>query len=224
MRSQKAEITVIDLIRHGEPEGGRKFRGSTDHPLSQKGWQQMQEAVGDQAPWTCILTSPLLRCQEFATWLGKKHGLPVKTDPRLAEMHLGAWEGLTQAEVRDLFPTPPNQPDVVSHFWAQPLNYPPPQGETLEAFNQRIQAAWQTLAGDYAGQHLLVVAHLFTCNLLIRQVLQQPLSQALSFDLPYAGLTRIRCESGPAGQVNQLEWTGLRQLPEHFSQPLSAGR
>ena len=33
--------TVIDLIRHGEPVGGRRYRGHIDDPLSERGWQQM---------------------------------------------------------------------------------------------------------------------------------------------------------------------------------------
>ncbi|MHB1590203.1 MAG: histidine phosphatase family protein [Sulfuricella sp.] len=39
--------TTIDLIRHGEPVGGRRYRGRTDDPLSEKGWNQMWTAVGD---------------------------------------------------------------------------------------------------------------------------------------------------------------------------------
>jgi len=38
MRFPDAEITTIDLLRHGEPVGGRMLRGSTDHPLSETGW------------------------------------------------------------------------------------------------------------------------------------------------------------------------------------------
>jgi len=224
MRSQNAQLTIIDLIRHGEPEGGRKFRGSTDHPLSSTGWKQMQTAVGDQAPWDAVLTSPLLRCKEFAQTLANKHQLPIQVDERLAELHLGQWEGLTLAEVRERYPANKDQPDGVSRFWTQPLQYPPPGGETLAQFDQRIHQAWKSLEEEYAGQHLLVVAHLFTCNLLIRQVLQQPLEKALSFDLPYAALTRIRCEKSPAGQVNQLEWVGLEQLPKRTSQSLQSDR
>ncbi|MDR9469025.1 alpha-ribazole phosphatase family protein [Marinospirillum sp.] len=224
MRSQDASLTVIDLIRHGEPEGGRKFRGSTDHPLSQTGWQQMQEAVRELAPWDAIVTSPLLRCREFAAWLGDRHQLTVEVDQDLAELHLGAWEGLTHAQAREVSPATTEQTDGVNAFWAQPLTNPPPQGESLQDFDLRVARAWKRLHEQHAGRHLLVVAHLFTCNLLLRQVLQQPLEKALSFDLPYAGLTRIRCESGPAGTVNQLEWLGLEKLPDSPARPLNAGR
>ena len=58
------EETLIDLLRHGEPEGGRAYRGhSIDDPLSETGWQQMWAAVGYHKPWEQIVSSPLQRCQ-----------------------------------------------------------------------------------------------------------------------------------------------------------------
>ena len=42
--------TIIDLIRHGQPQGGSVYRGhGVDDPLSELGWQQMWKAVGDTA-------------------------------------------------------------------------------------------------------------------------------------------------------------------------------
>ena len=38
-------VTTVDLLRHGESEGGEIFRGSIDVPLTEMGWQQMQSAV-----------------------------------------------------------------------------------------------------------------------------------------------------------------------------------
>ncbi len=36
------DFTIVDLLRHGEPDGGQKFRGAVDDPLSPRGWEQMQ--------------------------------------------------------------------------------------------------------------------------------------------------------------------------------------
>ncbi len=47
--------TQIDVIRHGEPVGGRRYRGhGVDDPLSEKGWQQMWKAVADRSDWQHI--------------------------------------------------------------------------------------------------------------------------------------------------------------------------
>jgi alpha-ribazole phosphatase/probable phosphoglycerate mutase len=62
-------VTTVDLLRHGEPAGGPRFRGTTDDPLSELGWQQMRATVGTQLPWEVVVSSPLRRCAAFAEWL-----------------------------------------------------------------------------------------------------------------------------------------------------------
>lgn len=213
MRTKEAVITRFDLIRHGEPEGGRKFRGSTDDPLSQDGWAQMRHAVQDKAPWDIIVTSPLLRCSEFARSLGADIGAPVVEYKELAEIYLGDWENLTMPEAQALSANESGLDDVTAYFLNPHLNSPP-NGESLHDFDLRVGNAWKELNHMYPGQHILVVAHLFTCNLILRQVLHQPLEKALSFDLPYAGLTRIRVEDTGHGRFAQIEWAGLNRLPK----------
>ena len=61
-----SEFTVVDLLRHGEPDGGQKFRGSVDDPLNVRGWEQMRTAVGNYREWEVIISSPLIRCAAFA--------------------------------------------------------------------------------------------------------------------------------------------------------------
>ena len=41
--------TTIDLLRHGEPLGGGRYRGQMDDALSEKGWQQMWQAVAGRS-------------------------------------------------------------------------------------------------------------------------------------------------------------------------------
>jgi len=88
------KTTTIDLIRHGEPEGGSLYRGnSIDDPLSEKGWSQMWAAVEESLEWEKIITSPLRRCRTFAEALANKHDLSVEVDDRLREVGFGNWEG-----------------------------------------------------------------------------------------------------------------------------------
>ncbi|MCA1770724.1 MAG: histidine phosphatase family protein [Halomonas sp.] len=209
MRFPDAEVTTLDLMRHGEPVGGRMLRGTTNHPLSEKGWQQMQRAVDEMivkgsAPWDAVITSPLSRCREFALWLGEEYDLPVITEPSLAEMALGHWEGKTHAEVRES----DGDEDRQALLWTDPSRHSPPGGETPEAFDARVGAAWQELLEDPPGRHLLVVCHLFVTNAVLRQVLEQPLSRLLAFDLPYAATCRIRHERHARGENSLVEWIG----------------
>ena len=75
--------TTFDLMRHGTPVGGRKYRGQIDDPLSAEGWAQMRAAVAGQCPWDVIISSPLLRCVEFARELAQRHDLALELDDRL---------------------------------------------------------------------------------------------------------------------------------------------
>ena len=43
--------TVIELLRHGEPVGGSRYRGQLDDALSERGWKQMWQAVGGRPLW-----------------------------------------------------------------------------------------------------------------------------------------------------------------------------
>ncbi|BBI47983.1 hypothetical protein HORIV_04040 [Vreelandella olivaria] len=84
----------------------------------------------------------------------------------------------------------------------------PPGGETLHAFDTRLAGAWQQLLSHPPGQHVLVVAHLFVCNGLLRQVIEQPLSRVLTMDLPYAAMSRVRHERHALGATSFVEWIG----------------
>lgn len=208
MRFPDASVTTIDLLRHGEPVGGRMLRGSTDHPLSETGWQQVTDAVmrhtvDGRPPYDAVVTSPLMRCREFALWLGEEFELPVQIEDDLAELHLGQWEGKTHAEVFSEEGTAP-----MSAFWNSPETVSPPQGEAIDAFDSRLAEVWRNLLANPPGKHVLVVAHLFVCNGLLRQVLEQPLGRVLAMDLPYAAMSRVRHERHTLGETSFIEWIG----------------
>ena len=82
-------LTHLDFLRHGEPVGGRKYRGQTDDPLSDKGWQQMRAATAGEQAWTAVVTSPLSRCRDFAEALARERALALGVDERLKEVGFG---------------------------------------------------------------------------------------------------------------------------------------
>jgi hypothetical protein len=94
-----SDFTTVDLLRHGEPEGGQKFRGALDDPLSSLGWEQLRTTVGDYRDWQAIVSSPLIRCAAFAKELAERLDRPLEIMPDFRELNFGAWEGRTSAEV-----------------------------------------------------------------------------------------------------------------------------
>ena len=95
--------TIIDLMRHGEPVGGRRYRGQTDDPLSEKGWQQMWDAAGEFRGWQHIVTSPLQRCAAFADALQVSYGISDK-NVFVKKFERSTGNGVWQAIVNTFIP------------------------------------------------------------------------------------------------------------------------
>lgn len=179
--------TIIDLIRHGEPEGGSRYRGGAiDDPLSEKGWQQMWDAVGDHAPWQRIYSSPLQRCRAFAEALGEKHSIEVQVVDSLREIGFGRWEGKTRQQVKDAFG------DAYDRFYADPVGARPEDSEDLDAFVQRIDDAYSEIVSQVSGQQALIVAHAGVNRAIIARTLNAPPSGIYRIDISNGGMSRIR--------------------------------
>jgi len=179
--------TVVDLIRHGEPEGGVLIRGQgVDHPLSALGWRQMWEAVGAAAPWDQVLSSPLARCREFAAELATHHRLPLAVDPELREIAMGAWEGRRRPDLAR------EQPAAYEAFLRDPVTHRPPGGERLEALQARIGHAYQRQIAAYPGRRLLIVCHSGVSRAIIGHLLGAEPLHWYRIRIDYAGVTRIR--------------------------------
>ncbi len=181
-----SDTTLIDLIRHGEPEGGRRYRGQIDDPLSETGWRQMWDAVGEHAPWQQIVTSPLSRCHAFATALAERHALPLAVDARLMEIGFGVWEGRTAEQLRV------EDPQQIARFYHDPVNARPVGAEPLEVFRTRVAEGFHAVANAFAGQRVLVVCHAGVMRAVVAQVLNAPLEAIYRIDVAYAAITRIK--------------------------------
>jgi alpha-ribazole phosphatase/probable phosphoglycerate mutase len=180
--------TLIDLMRHGEPVGGRCYRGQTDDPLSEKGWRQMWDAVGDFKGWEYIVTSPLVRCSAFADALGERLGIPVSQDERLQEIGFGEWEGRTPAEICE------DDSQRLLRFKDDPVAHAPTGSEPLQAFYERVGAAWKEIVFDYQGHHVLVIGHAGVIRMALAHVLGLPFRNVYRININNAALSRIRVE------------------------------
>lgn len=194
--------TTVDLIRHGEPVGGTRFRGHTDDPLSEQGWAQMRAAVQGGCRWQAVVSSPLRRCAEFAAELAASAAIPLETEARLKEIDFGEWEGLTHREVGQ------NAPDSLDRFWRDPIRCTPPGGEGMDAFTARVMASWNDLLARHAGKKILVVAHGGVNRVILCHALQIPIQHMFRLDVPFAGLSRIRIFGSGAEALPQLVFHG----------------
>lgn len=181
--------TFIDLLRHGETENSHRYCGSTNYPLTSRGWAQMWHTV-EKNPyqWQQIITSPLIRCADFAQALGQRYSIPITQDARLREIHFGEWEDQSAAELMQ------TQPDALFRFWQNPLTCPPPKAEHLSDFEVRVLAAWYEIQHQFADKKILLITHGGVMRVIICHIQQHPVERLLEFKINHAGMKHVCIE------------------------------
>jgi len=179
-------VTTIDLLRHGALEGGIRYRGILEAPLTKNGRASM-DAVWHRLDGNIdsIVTSSLSRCLEPAQSWAKASGIACRIEPDIREMHYGAWEGLSKEEIEAKFP------GMLSRWRENPVGMQIPEAERIEDFARRVTGAWQRIVNESAGKHVLVVAHSGSLRVMLAHVLGAPLPTIRRFSMPYASWSRV---------------------------------
>jgi broad specificity phosphatase PhoE len=184
--------TFIDVIRHGEPVGGRRYRGyGVDDPLTEKGWSQMRDAVKNNPPWQHIVSSPLKRCLEFSKELAANLQIPCSIDDRVKEIGFGVWEGKTPEEILA------KDKEALHHFYTDPVHNRPEGAEPLDLFAARVWEAYLDIRQQYQGKHVLIVAHAGVARAIIAKTLQMSLDDVYSrLRIEYGGIISSSIDEG----------------------------
>jgi len=175
--------TTIDFLRHGEVQGGAYYRGSTDDPLTDTGWQQMKHAVAGRE-WDIIISSPLLRCVEFAQQLKDQSSTALFIEPNWQEIYFGDWEGKLAEQINA---------EELMLFYQDPINNTPKNAESFTLFLDRINLAWEKLLEEHAGKQILVISHAGIIRCLFNLLLDLPANKIFNLQLDHASLTRFQC-------------------------------
>lgn len=200
MEARQAQTMLIDLLRHGETEGGEQYRGQQDRPLSPAGWVQLRRQLPVNLPWQQIVTSPLLRCASFAEDLARQTGLLLVYEPRLGDRVMGEWEELDADQLAAA------NTQAVAAYQHDPVSFTADGVEPLVTFQQRVLAAWQDLLLDHPQRHLLVVTHAGCIRVILAQVLNMPLQSIHRLAVPYAGLSRVEIDGSGDTATVQLKF------------------
>ena len=195
---------ILDLIRHGEPEGGSKYRGTLDDPLSDLGWQQMdnvtRQALANGCQWDEIVSSPLQRCRGFAEPLAERLQLPFLCLPSFQEMSFGILEGQAPSSLWNM------EPEMMQQLWLNPTENTPPGGESYSKFRTRVTAGLEHLLGHTEHQHLLLVVHSGTIRMILHLLLGFSMENILRLQIPHAGLSRIKLYNVSQPLFDGKEW------------------
>jgi broad specificity phosphatase PhoE len=192
--------TYIDIIRHGEPVGGRRYRGySIDDPLTEKGWTQMHSAVPENPRWQHIVSSPLKRCLEFTQELANDLQISYSIEDNIKEIGFGEWEGKSPEDIVA------EDSEALNLFYKDPVNNRPAGAEPLNTFSERVWDAYQSIIENHPHKHVLIVAHAGVARAITANILKVSLEHVYSrLRIEYGGIicTAVE-EDSPAKLVIQ---------------------
>lgn len=179
----------LTLVRHGRTEWNhhRRYQGQSDIPLDAVGHAQVA-ALGERLAvetFDTVLASTLGRAQETADAIMAHHDLPILPEPRLKEINVGAWEGLTHAEIEARYP------EELAAWRDDPLRHGPPEGETVGDLVARIQAVLDELVQRPDDESILLVSHGGTLSTMIAVALGMDPRKRRCFRLEPASVSEL---------------------------------
>ena len=199
---------MIYLVRHGRTEFNAegRFQGQLDSPLTSLGVEQARRygallgrLIADPADWR-VVASPLGRAVHTAEIIAEGLGLPndFARDPRLAEIGMGSWDGLTDEEIETV------SPGVLKGASRYDFFFRAPDGEGYAAFAARL-GDWLAEARGYALPRI-AVSHGVAGRVLRGLYAGMDTEAALKLDAPQDAIfrlagghvERIDCDTAPA--------------------------
>jgi broad specificity phosphatase PhoE len=183
-------VPRLYLVRHGAVDGGRRFYGHLDLPLSAEGRRQIERAAAflRRIELTAIHCSDLDRARESARIIGAGYGLAPLPDPAFREMHLGVLEGLPFTELKERHPQLSDK--RYEDMWSFRF---PGGGENLEDIAHRARPALRAILGAHPDPetNVVLVAHNSVNRIVIGDALGLPLSQVFNFSQDFGCINRI---------------------------------
>lgn len=150
-------MTTHYLIRHAEAEGNlyRRIQGQWDGEVTPRGRRQI-DALAERFRTTAldaVYSSDMRRTIETAGALLRHHALALQTTPRLREIYMGAWEGLTWGDADYA------EPEQMFFFNHDPARWSIPGAEPYSVVERRITSVLNDIAARHPDGTVAVVSH-----------------------------------------------------------------
>lgn len=211
-----APLTTVVLIRHGRThltESKRiSGRGGEDPKLSDLGRIDARMAaqavaqIGKSGSWSflnpvsAIVASPIQRTVDTANIIANELGLSVSTNVNIQEISFGDWDGSTNDEVKQKWP---------SEFaaWQGSWDVAPPNGESLAEFDERVIRGLYEIVDAHPGKTVAVVSHVMPIRGIARRAMDGGVSAYWSPQISPCSITILRFWGNQAAEVITLNST-----------------
>jgi glucosyl-3-phosphoglycerate phosphatase len=204
-------VRHLVMLRHGQTEynAGSRMQGQLDTELSDLGRAQAisaAEVLAKRQP-LLIVSSDLRRALDTALALGDQAGLPVTTDTRLRETHLGDWQGMTHLEVDVIAPG-------ARLAWRDDARWAPHGGESrVDVARRSLPLVEELVAGqadwgvDAPDRPVVLVAHGGLIAALTGAVLGVPVDNWPIFGgMGNASWVQLTGHSEPEAAFSDIRW------------------
>lgn len=209
-------LTTVILVRHGRThltESKRiSGRGGENPGLSDLGREDAHKVakalaqIGNSGPWShlspisSIVSSPIQRTLDTAHIISNELGLGVEVSDGIAEISFGDWDGHTNEEVISRW---------AEEFksWQGSWSASPPNGESLEVFDSRVQDSRRAILAENAGKTVLVVSHVMPIRGFIRAGMDAGIAGYWRPQISPCSITIIRFWGDQAAEVMTLNAT-----------------
>lgn len=168
----------IFLMRHPKPDVDKNVcYGQADLKLL-TGWQTaIRESLKGLENIDLIVSSPLVRCAEVATWVHNNifPDADYQENEAWKELNFGEWELMQWNDI----------PQKDLDLWMQDYeNVSPPQGETLKEMRNRVLGAWGKLL-TVKNKKVLVIAHAGAIRIVLAHHFKISYQEALKISINY---------------------------------------
>lgn len=185
------------FLRHGETiysqTGG--YCGNLDPDLTPEGMLMVEElATAYQSiSWQAVFVSPMKRTIATARPLCTAIGLEMQLREGLKEINYGAWEGQTNAYVKEKY-----REDYV-RWLTEPAWNPPTGGETAVEIASRASLVVNEIQRNYTDGNVLIVSHKATIRVILCSLMGIDLGRYRDrIDMPAASISIVEFyEHGP---------------------------
>ncbi len=183
------------LVRHGETESNVRGAclGRKDVPLNETGIRQARE-LGERTACCridAIYSSPLKRAADTAAEIARTHsGKRVITNAGLIERDYGIWDDMTFDEIKAL------DPEKYRMWMEDFIGYAPPEGESSEQVQLRVNKAIDSIIDDNKDGCAAVVTHLGVIRHILSHLLGMDTAGSWHFTAENCKLTIIEITEG----------------------------
>jgi probable phosphoglycerate mutase len=160
--------TRLLLIRHGQTpwNADGRWQGHGDPSLTAEGRAQADRLARSlhektEPRWTRVIASDLARAHQTAVVVADLLALPIELDPRLRELDVGAWSGLSRSEIER------RDPETLLEFERGEPLVRPGGGESRIEIRERTHEFVCDLADRLSGESVIVVTHLGVIRALV---------------------------------------------------------